>query len=124
MTGNKKPRSKSLEVPGVDASGAAASNNNAGIPQVPQGNGWRSVVDANGNLTLGAGKTLTLNAGTYYLNDLTLNGQSTLNFNGKAVLYLTGDLNTAGGSMVNTSQVPGNLQIYMTGGSATVRSFK
>ena len=121
VTGNKSPRSKTLEVPPVDASDAAASNDNASIPQVPQGNGWKSVIDGSGNFLLDGGKSMTVPAGTYYVNDLTLTGQSTFNVNGKVTIYVTGNLDTSGGDIINLSQVPGNLQIYMTGVTALIK---
>ena len=47
VTGNRSPRSKTLELPPVDASDAAKNNNNGNAPQVSQGKGWKSVIDAN-----------------------------------------------------------------------------
>ena len=61
--------------------------------------------------------------GTYYLNDFTLSGQSVLNFNGRTILYITGNLERGGGTAVNNdSMVPSNLEIYMTGGTANITS--
>lgn len=122
VTGNKAPRSKTLELPPVDASDAAVNNDNASMPPVAQGNGWRSLIDGDGNISLVGGNSVNLPAGTYYVNNLKLAGQSTINTNGKVVIYMTGDLDTAGGDIINGSQVPGNLQIYMTGGTAKVTS--
>ena len=79
------------------------------------------MVDANGNLLLDGGKSLTLQAGTYYLNNVTLTGQSTLTTNGEVIIYMTGNLDTSGGDIINTSQTPSNLQIFMTGGTALVK---
>jgi choice-of-anchor A domain-containing protein len=53
---------------------------------------------------------------------MTLSGQATLNLSGPTVFYLTGDLDTSGGDVVNTTEDPKNLVIYMTGGTATVNA--
>jgi hypothetical protein len=60
--------------------------------------------------------------GTYYFNDLSLSGQATLNLSGLTVIYLTGDLDTSGGNVVNATEDPKNLVIFMTGGTATVNA--
>jgi Flp pilus assembly protein TadG/cytoskeletal protein CcmA (bactofilin family) len=123
VTGSIGTRLEKLNLPPVDASQAAASNDNSQIPPIPEGNSWRSPVDANGNLLLDGNKTLDLPPGTYYLNDLTLTGQSVLNLSGPTIVYLTGDLYRAGGTQVNfNTGLAANLQIFMTGGEALVTS--
>ena len=59
-------------------------------------------------------------SGRYYFRDLILTGSSTLNLSGETVIYLYGNLDTSGGDVINNTQIPGNLQIYMTGGTARV----
>ncbi|PYS39182.1 MAG: hypothetical protein DMF71_15620, partial [Acidobacteria bacterium] len=64
-----------------------------------------------GDLTVSGGHAATLANGTYCLHNVTLSGGSTLTVNGAVVINLTGQLNASGGSFVNTTNRPANLQI-------------
>ena len=66
---------------------------------------------AKGDLTLSGGKTVTLAGGSYCFHNLTLSGGSVLTVAGPVTLTLTGLLNAAGGSFINPTHVPANLQI-------------
>jgi hypothetical protein len=123
ITGSIGSRLKPLNLPPVDATSAATNNDNETIPLIPEGKGWKSAVDNQGNLVLDGNKTLDLAAGTYYFNNLTLSGQATLNITGPVKIYVTGNLFRAGGVTVNmNSAIASNLQIYMTGGTANITS--
>jgi hypothetical protein len=116
-------RLKPLNIPPVDASEAAITNDNDQVPLIQKGNSWESPLDANGNFHLDGTKTLDLPPGTYYFNDMVLEGQATLNISGPTTIYMTGNLSRAGGVNVNNStQNSSNLQIQMTGGQANVTS--
>lgn len=116
-------RQRPLNLNQVDATAAALDNDNAQIPLIPEGNGWVSAVDAQGNLLLDGTKQMDLPPGTYYLNDFILAGQAVLNVSGPTTIYLTGNLERAGGVMVgNSTKKPANLQFLMTGGTALVTS--
>ena len=88
------------------------------MPQIRQGNTWRSPIDADGNFVLDGNKHIDIPPGTYYLNDFILTGQSTVGISADTTIYLTGSLNTAGGAILNSSQDANNLTILMTGGTA------
>jgi hypothetical protein len=79
-----------------------------------------SPVDANRNFLVDGGTNYTMPPGTYYLNNFSLTGNSRLNFTGPTTIYLTGSLDTAGGDIFNTTQIPSNVQILMTGPTARV----
>lgn len=128
VTGNTDPRTTPLDLPSVDASEAAEYNDNDQIPEpsgpggveLPGGSPGPPVVDGNDNFFLTAGQTLDLPPGTYYFNNFTLTGQATINTSGPTTIYVTGDMNTAGGNMVNSSQTPSNLKLLMTEGTARI----
>ena len=78
---------------------------------------------SNGDLAVSANSTVTLASGTYCFQSLTLSGNATLQVSGPVVINLTGPLHTSGGSLVNTTQVPSNLQIatsYTGGAGVTI----
>lgn len=123
ISGNIGSRLKPLNMPPVDATEAAVDNNNGNIPMIPEGNGWRSVVDSDNNFLLDGSKTLDLPGGTYYFNNFELAGQATLNVMGPVKLYVTGDFRRAGGVNVNINTQRANaFQVYMTGGTANITS--
>jgi hypothetical protein len=110
-------------MPPVDASQAALINDNLFLPLVPEGNGWKSPVDSGGNFLLDGTKTYDMPPGTYYFNNFTVKGQSTLNLSGETTIYVTGNLERSGGTFVNNNtQIPSNLKFLMTQGTANVTS--
>ncbi len=64
-----------------------------------------------GNLTVSGGGTATLANGTYCFNTVTVSGGSTLVINGPVKISVTGKFTDSGGSLQNTSHIPGNLQV-------------
>jgi RHS repeat-associated protein len=64
-----------------------------------------------GDLTVSGGQAATLANGTYCLHKVTLSGGSTLTVNGAVLINLTGQLSASGGTFVNTTSRPTNLQI-------------
>ena len=123
VTGHLGNRVTPLSLPPVDASEAAATNDNDDAPQVWQGQSWRDAIQPNGDFRLNAGEVYDLPPGTYYLRNVTLNGSSTLNIHGPTTIYVTGKLLRAGTSDVNNNtQLASNLQILSTGGTIDVSS--
>ena len=120
VTGNKSPRLRPLNLPGVDTTEISASNTNGALPPIQKGNSMVSPMDANRNFLLDGGKTYTMPAGRYYFNDFTLTGQSKLYFTGPTTIYATGRLDTSGGNVFNSTQIPSNVTILMTGSTARV----
>jgi hypothetical protein len=116
VTGNTQPRLRPLNLHDVDASPYEFNNDNSTLPGIQKGNNLVSPIDNQGNFLLDGGADYDLPPGTYYFNDLTLTGQSTLNITGETFIFLTGDLDTAGGYVINTTEIPENLQFLMVGG--------
>jgi len=124
VTGTVGSRIKPLNMEPVDATEAQLTNDNNQVPLIPVGNSWVSPVDANGNLYLDGNRSITLPAGTYCFNNVTLAGQAEVYFSGKTTVYITGNLSRAGGATFNNNtQLSGNVQIYMTGGTAELTSY-
>ncbi|MFH1919180.1 MAG: TadG family pilus assembly protein [Planctomycetota bacterium] len=116
-------RLTSLDMPPVDASAAAVTNDNGQIPLIPQGNSFVSPVDADGNFLLDGTKAIDMPPGTYYFNNFTVTGQASFTTQGLVKIYITGNLERSGGALVtNSTGQPENLQFYMTGGTALVTS--
>jgi hypothetical protein len=65
----------------------------------------------NGDLSVASNSTVTLGNGTYCLHSLTISGNGSLQVSGPVVIDVTGAFNASGGSLVNTTHVPANLQI-------------
>lgn len=121
VTGSTKPRSRPLNLPPVEIGDVEFINDNNLIAGHGRGRGpSRSPLDADRNFSLTHNSSYDLFPGTYYLNNLTLTGQSTLNVSGPTMIYLTGNLETAGGRLANDTGLPGNLKIFMTGGTARI----
>lgn len=120
ITGNRR---RPLNLPLVDATEAAINNDNDSVPQVLKGNTWTSLVDGQGNFLLDGTKEITLGPGTFYFNDFTIKGQSIVNIKGPVKIYVTGNFERSGGAQVGSqSRIPGDLQILMTGGTASITS--
>lgn len=120
VTGSTSPRLRPLNLPGVDPTYTANNNDNEDMPTIQKGNSQVEPLDENRNFLLDGGKTYDLPPGRYYWNDFTLTGQSTLNITGPTTIYLTGNMDTSGGYLANNTQVPNNLQFFMTGGTADI----
>jgi len=110
ITGEMAPMTEPLElpIPSYDEFYEAYLNNdNAGIPL---GVGIR--YDAvNMTLRVGAGATVTFAPGIYFFTDLTIVGNAVLQFNDETRIYITGDLDAAGGSITNLTEKAANLSI-------------
>jgi putative Flp pilus-assembly TadE/G-like protein len=123
VEGNIGNRVKPLNMPPVDATGAAASNNNKNLPLLPRGNKMVSPVDKQGDFVLNSGDVYTIPPGTYYFHNFRMEGGATLNITGNTTIFITGDLTRAGGAWVNNNTaLASNLEFYMTGGKANITS--
>jgi hypothetical protein len=122
VTGTTSPLRRPLDLPSVDATAASVTNNNAGLPLVKKGKNLISPLDAQRNFSLTGGVNYQIPPGTYYFNNFSLGGQSTLSVSGPTIIYLTGNFDSSGGDVINSTQIPNNLRIFMTGGTAKVNA--
>lgn len=125
VTGRVGNRLTPLNLPPVDASDAARDNDNDAAPPISKGHGSKSrdAIDSHGDFELESGEVYDLPAGTYYLRNLFIKGNSVLNIVGPTTIYVTGKIVRAGTSEVNNrTQLAQNLQILSTGGNIDVAS--
>lgn len=110
--------------PSDDVAAAKAHNDNAKIPCIGEGNKCTSPV-TDYKLTLAAKQSLTLKAGTYYLESISMSGQSELNVDGEVVIYLAGGATFNGGSAINPASdslviiSSSSSEIKLNGGGST-----
>jgi hypothetical protein len=122
VEGESSTMRRSLTYPDVDTSEISVNNDNDDLPLIARGNDFVSPLDGNRNFKLTGGEIYHLPPGNYYFNDLELQGQSTLVISGPTTIYLTGDLKTSGGLLVNSTADPTQLVIFMTNGTATINA--
>ena len=122
VNGDVTTSRRSIDYPAVDVSGVENDNDNDQLPLIQQGRKLVSPLDGNRNLTLSANTDYEMPPGVYYFNDLSLGGQSSINISGPTDIYLTGDLDTSGGELINSTENPNNLRIFMTGGTAVLNA--
>jgi Flp pilus assembly protein TadG len=129
VTGYEGERVRALDYDLVDMSTVSTTNDNASLPMIWRANDlglgyhWHQPIDPFGNFELRAGEVYTMPPGTYYFNNFTMVGGATLNITGETKIYLYGNLFRGGLSVVNNNTMEaGNLQFYMSGGTATVTS--
>lgn len=63
-------------------------------------------------LSLKAGAVVTFAPGTYFFTSFTMAGNSTIKFTGPTKIYVTGSLDWTGGTLVNTTGKPADLQVF------------
>ena len=68
-----------------------------------------------GDLSVSGNVTIT--AGTYCINSLTVSGHATVQVSGQTILYVTGPINVTSQSILNSTHSAVNLQIYSSDGT-------
>lgn len=112
VVGSTKPLESPLTEPAVNPGDAATANNNANIPKSAQN---KAPLDADGDFKLSGGDMVTVPPGTYYFSTLTLSGGASISITGKTIIYVTGNVDVSGGSILNSTQLPVNCQLYGMG---------
>lgn len=119
VTGTVTHNPAKLVIPPVDLGDVATNNDNALIPLTSIGND--PVNDTTNEFSIGSTETLTLSAGTYYFTLLEIKAQAQIIINdGPVIIYVDGDVRITGNGIANATQIPNNLQIFVTGSQVTV----
>jgi len=117
VSGNTENLTEELSYPPVDPSNAAANNNNENIPPSDLG---VNPINAFGDFMLVGEDHVELPPGTYYFRMMILSGGATVGVSGKTIIYTTSTASFSGGSIVNSTQMPSNLELYVAGTSCVV----
>lgn len=112
ITGVTTSSVNGLEPPVIDFTDVIASNDNGTIGLT---DGGQSPFSAGLDLFLNANDNLTLAPGTYLLDSITMNAQSSLTVTGPTTIYVTGDVNSSGATIVNATQDPSLLTLNVGG---------
>jgi hypothetical protein len=111
VTGDTAPREAERPVPPIpysEFSGAAASNNNGSWNVAGKEPTWNATtMSFRGN----AGSTITLDAGTYFFSNFSLQGGAILQINGDVKIYVTGTMDLTGGTLVNMTGRPQSMTV-------------
>jgi hypothetical protein len=114
VTGDQLPREFEIDLdptPLATFQAALTTNNNSNMfPPGPKHGMHYDQKDKELHITGGA--TLNLPAGTYFFTSLRITGNATLNVSAGVKIYVTGEFDASGGSIVNTGR-PQNFQVYM-----------
>lgn len=117
VSGNTQPLTEPLSYPPVDPGDAATNNNNANIPMSDLG---VNPFTAYGDFMLSGVDHVDLPPGTYYFRMMILSGGATVGVSGKTIIYTTSVASISGASIVNSTQIPSNLELYVMGPSCGI----
>ena len=111
-----------LTFPNVNVGDAATNNNNGSLPPGVLSGGRFSLGSTNNpgakgqsgymSLSTGTPKSLTLQPGTYYFQEMAVGSKSTIIVTGPTRIYVAGQIDLSYGQINNTSMRPIDLQIY------------
>ena len=73
------------------------------------------------DMVVNNGRSVTLQAGTYYFRKFNLAGGSRLNINGEVEIYVDNALTFDNGTVANQSQIPSNLKLFVGAGPVNLQ---
>lgn len=116
ILGDTLPRRDEVPIPDVtleefEAALAAHDNANITVGGGP-GGGKPPYDDRTMSLVATGSRVVTLPGGTYFFSEVRFAGGAAMRVTGPSVIYVTGQFDLGGGSLVNTTGVPGNLRVY------------
>jgi hypothetical protein len=112
ITGMTTATLEGIEAPDIDFTSVTTSNDNDLIGLTDRG---VSPFTDGLNISLESYDNLTLSPGTYYLDSMSFNADAALTITGPTTLYLTGDFNSTGSGIINTTGNAGDLTIISAG---------
>lgn len=117
VLGTISPLSYSLSFPAVNPGSAVTTNDNGSIPLSDNG---KNPLNSKNEFSLSGGDGIDLAPGTYYFSKLTLSGSSSIRLSGATTIFVTGNVDLSGGTVLNGTCIPKNLQLYPMGSTCTI----
>jgi hypothetical protein len=117
VVGNTEPLETPLSFPPANPGNASTVNNNDSIPLSDDG---IQPLRSSGEFKLSGGDGVSLPAGTYYFNKMSLSGGSTVRIHGPTKIFVVGDCSLSGGSVANVTTLPKNLKLFPMGSNCTI----
>jgi hypothetical protein len=117
VLGEIEPLKQPMAYPPVDTSAVKVKNDNKSIPLSAN---KKQPVNARGEFMLSGGDSVKLPVGKYYFTKMTLSGSSTITISGATEIYVTGDVDLSGGSIMNPSYLPKNLMLFPMGSKCVI----
>ncbi len=116
ISGDQRYLGSSFMLPILDPRDAEADNDNGNIGLTSTGrNPWHQ-----GGIRLRSTDQLELTGGVYYFESLRITGQASLLVTGPSEIWVDGDVDVAGGGIVNQGANPHDLTLYCTGDSVSM----
>ena len=112
VTGLTIPRTTPLTIPPVDFGDVATNNDNANLTEPPY-------VSASTEFRHNSSSEIFLPSGTYYFTHFSVT-DGPIRIDGPVNIYVMGDFIVNGGSIVNDTQVPANLRVFVQGSEVTI----
>jgi len=112
ITGMTTATLEGIEAPDIDFTSVTTSNDNDLIGLTDRG---VSPFTDGLDISLESYDNLTLSPGTYYLDSMSFNADAALTITGPTTLYLTGDFNSTGSGIINSTGNAGDLTIISAG---------
>lgn len=117
VLGTVSPLTYNLSFPAVNPGSAATINDNGTIPLSDFG---KHPLNSKNEFSLSGGDGIDLAPGTYYFSKLSLSGSSSIRLSGATTVYVTGNVDLSGGTVLNPTCIPKNLQLYPMGNTCTI----
>ena len=112
ITGTTTSSVDGIEAPVIDFTDVIASNDNWTIGLTDED---QSPFSAGLDLFLDGQENLTLAPGTYLFDSMTMEAHCSLTITGPTTIYVTGDVNSAGATIINDTEDPSLLTLYVGG---------
>lgn len=112
-----QPLKVPISFPPVDPKDATWNNDNADIPK---SDGGTAPLNSKGEFTLSGGDGVDLPPGTYYFSKMALSGGASIRITGPTKIFVTGDCSLSGGSVLNETTLPKNLELLAMGSKCTI----
>ncbi|MHC4067017.1 MAG: pilus assembly protein TadG-related protein, partial [Planctomycetota bacterium] len=117
ITGMTSATIDGVSAPPVDPGDVVYNNSNETIGLTDRG---REPFSSGWNMSIGSQDNLTLGAGTYFFDSMRIRAGGTVTTAGPTTIYVAGNIDAIGGTIVNATAKPANLTILCMGTQVTL----